>query len=312
MFLRPLDCPKCGAPLPPESIGASCTTCPFCDATLAAERNVVWAAAYRRALAELDRAARVSPLVQVGDVPYVLEGRLARGARCDVLLARRARTPSERVVIKALRDGAPESISHEHRVLELLHASDAPGAAHFTTRLPQVVARGALRAKGEPERPALVVRFASGFVHTLRDVRQAHGDALDPRHAIWIARRALELLGFVHASGVAHGAIEARHMLLHARDHGVLVVGWSRATIGCDRALREGDVSATARAIVELLGGDPRTGRSPARVPGPIAAVLHARVTSPSGDAWALERALSAAAREVFGPPAYVTLSMPS
>lgn len=283
-FLTPIDCPRCGAPLPPDAIGASLATCPYCDGTLVADARVVWASRYERALAEPSGP----DLVSVGSRPYLLEGLVARGECSDVYLARRAITPTERVVLKAPRTADGEALlENEWRALEALHDSGAPGAVHFTMRLPQLVHRGPFE-----HGTASVMRFQSGFVHTLNEVRSAHGALLDPRHTSWIWRRSLELLGFVHASGWQHGALHPEHLLVHARDHGVMFVGWSRATRLSDPSR---DLAALA-ACMSALGP----------LPAPLARLVH----TPAHDAWALVEEVKHAARAAFGPPAYVELRL--
>jgi len=284
-FLTPIDCPRCGAPLPPDAIGASVATCPYCDGTLAADPRVVWAARYERALGTL-----ADPdLVHVGARPYVVEGLLAAGESSDVYLARRATTPTERVVLKVPRTPADGGrLAAEWSALEALHESTAAGSSHFTMRLPQLVDRGALDGV-----VASVMRFSSGFVHTLADVKATHGDALDPRHAVWIWRRALELLAFVHASGWAHGALVSEHLLVHARDHGLMFVGWSRAAPLVDPAA---DLSLLGETIASLCP-----------LPTPLSSLTH----TSKHDAWALCEEVKRAARDVFGPARYVALHMP-
>lgn len=283
-FLTPVDCPRCGAPLPPDAIGASVATCRYCDGTLAADPRVVWAARYERALVEPSDPG----LVHVGSRPYVVEGLLAEGESSDVYLAKRATTPTERVVLKIPRTPADAGrLAAEWCALEALHESTAPGAAHFTMRLPQLVDRGAHASS-----VASVMRFQSGFVHTLHEVRDAYAGALDPRHSTWIWRRTLEVLGFVHASGFAHGAIVPEHLLIHARDHGVLLVGWSRAAPLVDPSA---DLASLADCIRAL---------------GPLPPPLAALARAPAHDAWALGDAVRRAARDAFGPARYVVLQM--
>ncbi|HEU4404675.1 MAG TPA: hypothetical protein VFS43_05225 [Polyangiaceae bacterium] len=335
MTLAPLTCPTCGAPLSPDAAGRV-FTCSFCGASARAERRLVQAARFRAALAGLDEGARArDDVASVAGVPYRVLGRVARGQSSDVFLAERARRLTELVLLKVLR--APDDadlLEREWQALAALRASEAAGTAQFARRLPQPVARGVLQAPGVAPRPTLVLRHQSGFVHTFDDVVAAHPGGLDPRHTVWLFRRLLELLGWVHQSGWAHGALLPEHLLVHARDHGVLVVGWSCAerlgggrlrALAPERAafyppdLGRGappsaasDLAMAARCVAHAaFGGELRL---PPSLPAPLAALLRPYVEggrAPTDDAWRLEKLVAAAAREAFGPPTYVRLPMP-
>ena len=298
-LLKPVDCEKCGAPLPRDAIGASVATCPFCGATLAGDRRVVWAERYLRAHAAMcDRRA---PVVEVASVPYLVEGLLAHGESRDVFLARRAHAVTERVVLKVLRKKDDVALhDRELRALRALQTSTSRGAAHFTQRLPQLVADGVI-----DDVPASVVRFTSGFVHTLDDVRTARGATLDPRHVVWIWRRVLEVLAWVHDAGWVHGAVLPEHVLVNAREHGALLVGWSSAARTGESAhdpSAESDVASSARAVTSLL--------DEALIPAPLFALIR-KVASDGGTAVSADRELTDVARAVFGPPRFVRLDMP-
>ncbi len=309
-------------------------TCAYCGATVAAEEGLVSAAAFRRMQAELDRAAREAADLSVADVPYRLIGHIASGESTEVFLAQRAHRLGERVILKVLR--APEDapmLEREHAALSALAASTVDGAAQMTRRLPQLVGRG-LASGFADGREVLVLRAASGFVHTFEDVLRAHRSGVDARHAVWMWRRVLELLGWVHRTGFAHGAILPQHLIVHARDHGVMLAGWScaaradgrtplvatsarQAELYPEDALRGAPLSGrtdlvmSARCIAVVPGGD-ASGRVPAAVPAPIAEIVRAAAQgSIAGDAWALKDALTRAAHQVYGPPRYVPFSMP-
>ena len=133
-------------------------------------------------------------------------------------------------MLRAPGDG--DLLAREHEVLTALEASRAQGAPHFTRLLPQRVALGTARLgmRGElGERRVAVHRWRSGFVHTFDDVAREHPTGITAGHAVWIWKRMLELLGWIHASGWVHGAVLPPHLLVHARDHGVTLVGFSRA-----------------------------------------------------------------------------------
>jgi hypothetical protein len=335
MLLMPLDCPHCGAPLPEDAIGTSVTTCPYCKRALAVEPGVVFAKAFARAAALRDEEANASPdLVRVGDVPYVVEGRIARGESSDVFLARRAHRVTERVVIKVLRAlGDAPRMQREAETLRALEGSTTHGTGHFSRLVPQLVQESTLVDDDRTTRPALVVRRASGFCATLADARAAFPDGVDPRAAVWMWRRVLELLAWVHGTGRVHGAVVPEHVVLHARDHGVMLVDWAAsvgfgaridAIVGAhaafypegastDEAQPAIDLAMTARCIAFVLGGEPQAGKVPSTVASPIARlVADASSGRLHADAGALHRIVGDAAREAFGPPTYVPFELPT
>lgn len=309
--------------------------CGYCSALLAPGPG-----GWQPAAAE----AREEPLldphrdrVWIGGHRYALLGRLAQGESNDVFLARRDGRLTERVIIKVLRTSGDEDLlENERRVLEALEKSRAQGAPYFTALLPQRVEAGMARLGkhgNEGERRASVFRWRSGFVHSMNDVFAAHTSGIIPEAAVWMWKRMLETLGWVHKSGFVHGAILPQHTLVHARDHGVVFVGWSCAVAlgkplpAVNAALREyypdavwqgapatarTDLTMSARVLLKALGGS--TDRAPSRVPAPLARLLesHARGEPRTpDDAWSVRDELDGVARQVFGPPKFFPFAMP-
>ena len=264
-------------------------------------------------------------------------GRLAEGDSSDVFLALRDHRLTERVVAKVLRAHQDRDLFEgEWRTLDGLQRSTARGAPFFTRLLPQPVAHGEgrLGLRGdEGKRWFSLFGFPSGFVHSFGDVRAAYPNGVPATAAVWLWKRTLELVGFVHESGFVHGAILPRHLLVHARDHGVRLCGWSCATTlgrplsafpSGDEAfysedIRKGapagavtDIAMSARSILWLLGGDLRA--APGDTPRSIAELLE-RSAAPDagglGDAHDLVQHLGAAARQAYGPPKFTLFTMP-
>jgi hypothetical protein len=285
------------------------------------------------------------PRVRVAGRTFALLGRLARGEGSDVFLARRDARLTELVVLKVLRVLADaDLLAGEWRALAALHESTAQGAHFFTTLLPQPVAHGELVPASEPSaapRPTSVFRWRSGFLHTLDDVVREYPAGVEPQTAVWMWKRVLEVLGWVHRSRYVHGAVLPVHWLVHPRDHGVVLVGWSRAVPYAGRATAPlpatsaaseayypravwsgapsspaTDITMSARCVVRALGGDPARGTLPARVPAPIADVLRAHADdAPSAartdDAWELMQRVGQAGRAAYGPARYHPFRMP-
>jgi serine/threonine protein kinase len=308
-----LVCPGCGASLPPEAL-LSVVTCTFCGASVTCDETSVSSAGFRRALADQDDNPSGEARTWIGGLPYRVLTKIAAGKHADVLLAERARRITERVVIKKARkaEDVPR-IERSWDALARLRASTVSGAEHFTQRLPQLVAHGVAKADDDDPRHAIVYRYTSGFVHTFEDVRREYPSGIDGRHAVWMWRRILELLTFVHKNGIAHGALTPDHLLVHARDHGVMPIGWSEARYFDAHENAFGDIVESARSIVYVLGG--RDDRLPKSVAPEIAELVTTFAGPDPGayvdDAWALREALGRAAHRAYGPNKYHYFAMP-
>ncbi len=337
MELQLLKCPGCGANLPPPSASNGILTCEYCGAMVSASGSAVWPMPARPA--DDPPFAPDRPRVTVAGTRYVLLGRLGRGDGSDVFLARRDARITEMVVLKVVRAlSDADLVAREYEILEELHRGDAQGAEHFSRLLPQPVAQGAVKDPHGTPRAAAVYRWHSGFQHSLTEVREVYSGGVDPRAAVWMWKRLLEVLGFVHRNGYVHGAVLPPHVLLHPRDHGLMMVGWSNAVRFASRrplpstsashrdfypdAVWRGDAPTPAtdlvmgaRTIAWVLGSEPASGTVPVAVPPPLADLLRrfcdADYREATGDAWRVKELVDAAARESFGPPKFIHFTMP-
>jgi hypothetical protein len=324
--VRVLFCDRCGAPLDAPGWDAF-VLCRFCRTT-----NAVGDAP--TSVMPDDGRPRVS----LGGRVYVIEGLLARGDSSDVFRARWAMRLGELCVLKVTRSLADgDLVRREWDAIVKLRASTVAGTEHFASLLPAPIARGVLREttpEGETlERAAAVYQWRSGFVHTLADVIAAHPEGVDGRIGVWLWKRLLEMLHFLHSAGMVHGAVLPPHVLVHPRDHGATLVGFATATpAGGSLVARSAafdawyatkdpvaspatDLVMAARCVAAALS--PVTSRStftaPASLPPPFASLLSEvlqgvpRATT----AWALRDRLNAASREAYGPARYAPLSMP-
>ncbi len=327
-------CPNCGAPIAAPSATRS-MRCSFCSALLTPS-----AGAWRALPAAEDDEPLPNPELPrlwVGGLRYALLGRLARGDDSDVFFARRDARLTELVILKA-RFGPSSEPRHarEQATLDALEASTARGTSRFARLLPQRVDHGLARLGmhgRDGERRVAVFRWRSGFVHTMKDVCTTHSSGIAPEASVWLWKRMLELLGWVHESGFVHGAVLPAHALVHARDHGVVLAGWSSAVrigqplealVSSERAFYPDDVAQggaltpqhdlamSARVILAALSGNPL--RAASSTPRPLAELLesHARMdANASESAWALRDRLDAAAQACFGPPKFIPFPMP-
>ena len=310
-----VTCPQCNAPLPTVA-AQGVMHCEYCGVAL-----VPTAGGVRLVQApELDLPQPGRTRLWVGGRRYILDGRLAKGSSSDVFLGRFDHRLSEQVVVKMLR--APDDLSvfrHEWEVLGALQRATRDGTAHFSRLMPSPVAFGEARLGlhgTEGTRQVMVLGLASGFVHTFDDVRAAYPAGVPAGASIWLWKRVRESLAWLHGTGQVHGAVLPAHLLVHARDHGVRLIGFSCAThVGQKVTVTAGglspgvvaqpaiDCAMSARAVQSLLG---------ASVPEPLQRLLQ-RASEDAvsfADGWDLIAEVDRVAREVFGPPQYVPFQM--
>ena len=243
------------------------------------------------------------------------------------------------MILKILRDRKDiDRFDNEWDVLETLHKSDTTGADSFTMLIPQPVAHGDISSGMYAGKRVSIFRWISGFYHTFDAVIQAYQQGIPTRASIWIWRRILEVLSFIHTSGMVHGAVLPSHLLIQEMEHGVRLVGYdcsghigeklrnayqtfesfypqsaqSRLTLTTQL-----DLTMSARCIIALLGGDPVTASLNTSVPAPLIRILQ-RVTriehtgKSSEDAWSIREELGDIAKQVYGAPQFIPIVMPS
>lgn len=309
--LRTFLCPQCGGALP-ASARWFAVTCRYCGA------NVVAQGVRAVARAELVAAAQRAFPPGLGDAAVgahryrVLES-LHPGVDDGVLLAERCDAPLARRVLKLAGD--PASLARRKReaaALAQLQAIDVPSALHFARRLPVSEGMHALHWQGRALH-AQVLRMPPGLWGSLESVIALQPAGVDARHAVWIWRRMLELLGWLHAQGWVHGALSPAHALVEPAGHGVVLCGWQAARRPDPYALAHAaaeDLVRSAWIVRALLCGPtdaaPGTGAS---TPPPLAQLLEACSVPaglPAQGAARIEQALVAAADAAFGRPRFV------
>lgn len=257
----------------------------------------------------------VSRRLIAGDSVYALGVKLGEGTTSDVYLGERLGALPARVTVKVARDDAgAKLLLAEGRHLAALQAIDLPGASYVGQRLPQPVFVGTAGDADMARRVVLILRHPVGYWGSLASVAPMQGSGIDARHIVWIWRRVLEVLGFVHRAAWCHGDLSLGHLLVHPAEHGIRIIGWAEArhVSGADaRRACVRDLQQLAWSMRSLLHG--HTTSAPAigpSTPAPLAALLRS-ASEDAGwlaahDADATERALSKAAADAFGTPRFV------
>lgn len=190
-----------------------------------------------------------------GGSRYQLMQKLGAGEISEVHLALRTGALPLLTTIKlSSASTAPALYAHEAQVSSELQLLDAEGAgSYFSRLLPEIIAQGAV--EGDYHKQALVLRYPSGYWGSLAALNDRFSSGLDPRHAVWIWRRILELLNFVHNHGWCHGDIRPEHALVNPQDHGVRLIGWASARKSAGEKEKVADLCRTSRVLQVLLCG---------------------------------------------------------
>jgi len=278
-----LTCPRCLA-MTPLAFKPAC--CPRCG------------------LQDLMRTAQMRPIERrAARGVYTIDEVVAYGDLCNLHRCRSTSLFREHhAIIKIPRDSQANAYmrSEAHALRRLL---EQDRLHHFAPFLPTCLE--SIDIIDEPGREPRVANVLAFFAppeefHTLAKLREFFPRGLDPKHMAWIWRRLLNVLRFVHDSGVSHNAILPIHVLIEPKEHKLIVVGWcsahctgspnsSRLMSGSyvnwySRATHSGpqlDISFAARCMLELVGGNGATPSSPDSL-DPVFKRYFARCLNPS------------------------------
>ncbi|MFN8382127.1 MAG: hypothetical protein U0V02_09320 [Anaerolineales bacterium] len=334
-----LICPQCNAPLKAHRFARS-VVCSYCGTTVRLDEESVSAEKFHEAFRVWNspESYQIPTWISIGNQHWELDKHIAHGDISDVYTGRRARWPTELAIIKLLRDHQnSEAFENEWNIIQTLQKSDSPGADTFTMLIPEPITHGEITIGPYSGRHVSIHRWVSGFHHTFEDVIRVYPQGIPPQASIWVWRRVLETLSFIHASGIVHGAILPPHLLIQDNEHGVRLVGYSSAgkfgqklhTVtheydsfypqlkrSWSTLTDQLDLVMSAKCVIALLGGNTATALLPTSVPEQLVKILQRVALSKpdetaSENAWDIRDELGEIAKEVFGPPQFIPIEMP-
>ena len=334
-----LICPQCKAPLTAHRFAKS-AVCSFCGTTVFLEETNISSDQFHEAYRfwNAPETYALTSWITLGNRKWVLEKQIAQGESADVYTGRLARWPTELVVIKILRKPENERyLDNEWETLHQLLRSHAKGADVFSRMIPQPVAHGVASAGAYAGSKLLILRWESGFHHTFEEVSHLYPEGIPARASIWVWRRILEMLAFLHDTGYVHGAVVPAHLLVQQNEHGVRLVGYGRSgrinnPVDSNREMLQPyapapardwkvlspslDIVMSAKCIIKILGGDPATGTLPTTVPVKLAEVIkkYSQLNpnnSSNLNAWSIHQELGRIADAVYGSPVFIPIEMP-
>lgn len=311
-----INCPQCSAPLPRVALWRA-VKCGSCGALIAKNESLVLRGPFQQALARANRAS-LAPgrSLACGGQRYHLLHHLGDGEVSQVYVARRAGALPLLATLKL--SSAPRvavRYAREAQVLRQLQGLQSPDAPYFTQRLPQLIAQGVVGSGvdgSDTFQQALVLQHPNGYWGSLAALNHRFASGMDGRHIVWMWRRMLEVLRFIHRHRWCHGDVRPEHALVHPKDHGILLVGWTAAHDAASAEDQASDLCRSARVMQVLLAGASEMSGIPPSVPASLADLItHAADDldfSRAQGAKGLESLLTAAAVAAYGPPQFVPL----
>jgi hypothetical protein len=150
----------------------------------------------------------IGDLVERGDICDLYEA-LIDGTGAGVL--KLAREPADVDLLRA-----------EETALKRLFAAD--GDPMFYPFLPEFT-ESFVYQDGAARKQANVLERLDDW-YSLEEVHRVYPKGLSPLHMVWIWRRLLWILGYVHERGLIHGAVWPCHIMIHPTEHGLKLVDW--------------------------------------------------------------------------------------
>lgn len=154
---------------------------------------------------------------------------------------------------------------------------------------------------------------------------------LDFRHIVWIMNRLLSCLGYVHRHGIIHGAITPEHLLYHPGNHTMVLVDWCFSTkmgeivpayspkfkdMCAPEILLKRNVGVATDLYMAARCMWNAASFKKGSIPDRFKSIFDWCVIDYQGsrphDAWKLQDLWRKAAKEVYGEPKFVPLTVPA
>jgi len=279
-------------------------------------------------------------MIRTGTRHYSIEQLLTRGDLCTLYTGcfTLAGMQTRGLLKIPMKPGDNDLMANEARILKHLQVSEGyEKLRHF---VPQLV-----DSFSYLEQESGVVRNINVFTHidglySLKEVREAYPEGIDPKDMAWIWRRVLIALNFAHSNHVIHGAVLPTHIMIHPEQHGLVLIDWSYAVLRPDEtgerisaissAYRDWypaevfarekptpglDITMAARCMLDLLGGGPHERALPAALPEQLRSYFKG-CTLPNPrqrpqDAFALLQDFDTLIERLWGPKKFHVFTMP-
>ena len=310
---KALQCPQCSGALPRVALW-KWVECPWCHTTVTLGEETVRRKDFLDAwlrLCELQRNARSGRQLQTDTHTYSRVHSIFTRTGLEVCAADRETTYPQRVVLHVASDAVTSArLLRSWSVHQHFQADSGTSAAMLRLRMPRA---WALESDSTQHRSVLVSHYPRLFEGTLADVLVAAPSGIDAGHAVWLWRRVLGALRYLHECGWVHAQVAPEHVLINSRDHLCLLLGWSQARTDASARARAHDLSQAAWCIRAALAGNVDV-EPPVRCSGALGALLQRCCDDTAWlatqSAAALDVQIVTAAQSDFGPPKFVPFNV--
>jgi serine/threonine protein kinase len=236
------------------------------------------------------------------------------------------------VVAKIANDSLDNDLLiNERRILKALWDDKSKTGKEFQKYLPPLKAVLAVSDAAGQRREANIFALLADY-YPLTEVKRQYPRGVPARAMLWMFKRLLAVLGYVHQAGVVHGAAIPSHLMINPDNHGLILVDWSCA-VDWQKKERLKAVSAdyehfypsevfakelispatdiylAAKTMIYIVGGEPATNEIPLTVPREVRLFLKSclfkeKELRPT-DAWDLYQDLLELMRKIYGPPRF-------
>jgi serine/threonine protein kinase len=245
---------------------------------------------------------------------------IAQGDLADIFRA-------DKTLLKVARSAADNDLlEREAKILRKLRPEGKNDK--FYRYLPRLLGSFGLKSPGERGKQVNVLPYYKGH-YSLTEVMQVYPDGLSFRDVVWMFKRCLAGLGFVHRQGVVHGALIPPHILVHPVMHGAKLIDWCYAAerkervkamsipfesfyapeiLNKETAHPATDIFMLAKCAMAVMG----TTDIPFQVRGFFESCTLPSITRRPNDAWKLHEEFDELLYKLVGKPKYRLLVMPA
>lgn len=155
-------------------------------------------------------------IISSKDNDYEIIGSFDTGNLCNVYY------DSHHVIKIAKSHNDNELLDREKTVLDIFKEC---GTDILTSTTPKLVESFDIRNVSKEKLRVNVLDYYKDY-YPLSKIKEKYPDGLDPRHIIWIWKRLLMTLGFVHKENIVHGCINLDNILVNPINHSVMIIDW--------------------------------------------------------------------------------------